>query len=275
MAFQHKDRRPFMKKLSEKKAFSAKPVKKAPGPSPIPKKGPDEFPMRLNKYLAQQGFATRRGADQLIEKGSVTINGRMAILGDKVEKGDAVEVRHRAKPDRYLYFAYNKPRGMTADRTLKGTGIMQNTTFGAGTAEKDIFPLSGLDSHSEGLVILTNDRRLIERMQNPAHPHMKEYVIRTKNPLRPNFKEKVEAGVKIGDAAPIMSTINLRGPNLFSLRTSDNGSHVRQICAMFFAEVESVKRTRIMNVEIGSLAPSTFRKIADEELAEFLGELGL
>jgi 23S rRNA pseudouridine2604 synthase len=231
--------------------------------------------MRLNRYLAQEGFATRRGADDLIEKGAVTVNGNVAILGSKVNKGDQVEVRHRAKPDRYLYFAFNKPKGMSSDRTLKGTGIMQNVTFGAGPAEKDIFPLSGLDQSSEGLVILTNDRRLIERMQNPAHPHMKEYLIRTVAPVRANFKEKIEAGVVIGTAAPIMSTVALRGPNFFSLRTADNGGHVRQMCAMFFAEVESVKRTRIMNIQLGSLAQKTARKIDGDELAEFLAELGL
>ena len=240
---------------------------RTPGPSPIPHKDPNEFPMRMNKYLAMNGFATRRGADELIAKKFVSINGRVAVLGDKVEEADVVEVHNSKRPDKYAYYVYNKARGITLDQAMSNVKSMPNFP--------DLFPLVSLDTGAEGLVILTNDRRTIDRMISPRYKHLKEYVIRSVQPLRPNFKEKIEAGVTIADAQPIQSTVLIRDEHLFSLRTTDNGNHVRQMCSMFFTEIESMKRTRIMNVDMGALASNGFRKIDGEELAEFLKGLGL
>ncbi len=249
-------------------------TKKVPGPSPIPHKAPDEFPMRLNKYLAMNGFSTRRGADELIAKKFVTINGQIAVLGSKVEQADVVEVHNHKRPDKYGYFAYYKPRGITLDQAMSNQKSMPHVSDGK-DGESKIFPLFSLDAAAEGLVILTNDARLITRVQNPKYNQMKEYLIHTVQPLRPNFQEKIEAGVTIGDAPMISSTVQIRDEHTFILRTSDNGNHVRKMCSMFFAEIQSMKRTRIMDITLGSLAANSFRKIDGEELVGFLKTLGM
>jgi len=247
-----------------------KPAKPAHGPSPIPKKAPGEFPMRINKYLGWKGYSTRRGADDLILKHIVTINGRFATLGDQVTENDTVEVRNTKKPESFSYYAYNKPRGVSTDPTRKGTvDISQSIPLNG------IFPVGGLDVNAEGLVILTNDRRITDRLLNPAHEHIKEFLIQTIGPLRANFKEKMESGVVIGDSKPLHYSVKILADNLFTVRLTDSGSHLRQMCSMFFAEIESMKRTQIMNITLGKLTPNAFRKIEGEELTGFLRALGL
>jgi 23S rRNA pseudouridine2604 synthase len=236
-----------------------KPVQKKRGPKPMPKAGP-LFPMRINKFLAHKGFATRRGADELIQKRWVTINGKVAVLGDKVKETDVVDVRNNKKSSDYAYFVFNKPRGMLTEKV---------------PAPRELYPILGLDAQAEGLVLFSNDRRLVERLTNAKHTHIKEYVIKTIHPLRPNFKEKIEEGVVIGNDQPIQSKVNIRGEKLFILRTTDNGNHVRQMCSMFFAEIESLVRTKILNLELGTLMPEQNREIKDEELEVFLKALGL
>ncbi|MEI8249499.1 MAG: pseudouridine synthase, partial [Candidatus Taylorbacteria bacterium] len=163
---------------------------KVAGPSPIPKKDPNAFPMRINKYLAFKGYTTRRGADDMIAKRRLTINGRFAQLGDKVEETDAVEVKHHKKPEEYVYYAYNKPRGVSTDETRKGTkSIAQSISL------RGVFAVGNLDTNADGLVILTNDKRIIDRLLGPHRQHDKEYIIRTITPLRSTFKERVEQGV--------------------------------------------------------------------------------
>ena len=242
-----------------------RPAKPAHGPSPIPTKAPGEFPMRINKYLGWKGYSTRRGADELIARHMVTINGRFATLGDQVTASDTVEVRNTRKPESYSYYAYNKPRGVSTDPTRKGTvDIAQSIPLNG------MFPVGGLDTNAEGLVILTNDRRITDRLLNPAHEHMKEYLIQTLGPLRSNFKEKMESGVVIGDSKPLHYSVNLISDTLFSVRLSDSGSHLRQMCSMFFAEIDTLKRTQIMNITLGKLQSNAFRKIEGEELTGFL-----
>jgi len=247
-----------------------RPAKPAHGPSPIPKKAPGEFPMRINKYLGWKGYSTRRGADDLILKHMVTINGRFATLGDQVTETDTVEVRNTRKPESYSYYAYNKPRGVSTDPTRKGTvDISQSIPLNG------MFPVGGLDVNAEGLVILTNDRRITDRLLNPSHEHVKEFLIQTIGPLRSNFKEKMESGVVIGDSKPLHYSVKILADNLFTVRLTDSGSHLRQMCSMFFAEIESMKRTQIMNITLGKLTPNAFRKIEGEELTGFLRALGL
>ncbi len=256
----------------ESKYSAPKSSKKldAKGPSPIPTKAPGEFPMRINKYLAWKGFATRRDADTLVQKKQVTINERFAVLGDQVTASDVVEVRKSKKADSYLYYAYNKPRGISSEPNRKNTPDVSKSIPLQG-----VFPVGGLDTNAEGLLVLTNDRRIIDRLLNPGHPHIKEYLIQTRTPLRANFKEKMESGVTIGGSQPIHCTVKIIRENLFSLRIAGNDGYIRQMCSMFFAEVSSLKRTDILNISLGSLAPNGYRKIEGIELQTFLQDLGL
>jgi len=231
---------------------------KPAGPSPIPKRAPGEFPMRINKYLSWKGFATRRGADDLIQKRKVTINGRFAQLGDQVQATDAIEVRKTGKAETYEYYAYYKPRGISTDPTRKGTPDISSSIN-----LKGVFPVGGLDTNAEGLVILTNDRRIVDRLLNPAHAHHKEYFIRTLGPLRANFREKM------GDGVAVLDT------NLFSLQVNGSDNDIRERCARFFAEIDTMKRTRILNISLGRMPANTYRTIEGDELASFLRSLGL
>ena len=247
---------------------SKRPVTK--GPSPIPTKREGEFPMRINKYLAWKGYATRRAADDLINKKMVTINGRFAVLGDKVEATDAVELRKSRKVETFLYYAYNKPRGIATEPTRKG-----NMDISRSIPLKGVFPVGGLDTNAEGLIILTNDRRIIDRLLNPIRAHMKEFRISTRSPVRANFKEKMEAGVMVNGEGPINCSVKMLRDNLFTIRVTDSGSHLRHMCSMFFAEVDRLVRTQILNIKLGNLAPNSYRLIEGDELQEFLNRLGL
>lgn len=239
-----------------------KPAKRAPSPAKAPRKPRSArttqnpsilpiFPMRINKFLAHKGYSTRRGADELIEKRWVTINGKVAVLGDKVNQTDNVEVRNNKKAEEYLYYAFNKPRGI-ATESISGS--------------KEFFPVLSLDTQAEGLILVTNDRRLVDRLTNPLYKHMKEYTIRTIHPLRPNFKEKMEQND---------TTIMIRNEKVFTVRVSDTGNNIRHLCATYFAEIESMTRTKILNIELGGMKANERREITGDELVVFLKSLGL
>jgi 16S rRNA U516 pseudouridylate synthase RsuA-like enzyme len=145
--------------------------------SKTPPEPKDGYPMRINKYLAHEGVATRRAADELIAKGRVLINKKIAKLGDKVILSDTVELVGTMTPKRFLYYAYNKPVGViTHSPQLGEKDIKQSVTKGKGKSEmNDVFPVGRLDKDSSGLIILTNDGRVTDRLLNPDYDHDKEY----------------------------------------------------------------------------------------------------
>lgn len=221
-----------------------------------------KFPMRINQYLAWQKHSTRRGGDELVQKKQVLINGRFAELGDRVNEKDVVEVLKNKKPKSYLYFAYNKPVGETTD-----TPIFLN---------KDIFPLGRLDKDSNGLMLLTNDGRVTDRLLNPEYAHEKEYVVIVKEKLRPNFKQKMEAGVDIEGYLTKKCKVEILNNFTFKITLTEGKKHqIRRMCVALHNEVRDLKRTRILNIELGNLPPGSHRTIGGEELNTFLKELGL
>ena len=218
--------------------------------------------MRINQYLAWQKHSTRRGGDELVQKKQVTINGRFAELGDKVNENDVVEVLKSKKPKSYLYFAYNKPIGETTD-----TPIFLN---------KEIFPLGRLDKGSSGLMLLTNDGRVTDRLLNPEYAHEKEYIITVKEKLRPNFKQKMEAGVDIEGYMTKKCKVEILNNFTFKITLTEGKKHqIRRMCVALHNEVRDLKRTRILNIKLGDLSPGSHRTIGGEELDIFLKSLGL
>src|SRR3989338_7274826 len=150
--------------------------------------------IRINKYLADKGLATRRGADGLVGAGKIFVNGKRAVLGQKVGAEDTVEVRGAANNVPHRYVAYNKPKGFV--------------THGKAETEKEIadifkmdglFPVGRLDKNSEGLLILTNDGRITDRLLNPKYDHEKEYAVEISTTVSPSFAKKLESGVNIGE----------------------------------------------------------------------------
>lgn len=254
-------------------------------------------PVRINKYLALKGYSTRRGADELIERKMVTINGRLAVLGDKVTETDVVEVRKNkgaagagarggTYAPEYVYYAANKPRGVPVLDTRKGTkgfanALPQISTRKTANKDQILFPVGNLDPEASGLIIFTNDRRIISRLENPSptNPHainnVKQYHIETIQPLRANFKEKLEAGVSI-DGGPLISCrVMIKSPNSCYVSIADTKNRIRQICSLFGAEIANLTRTSILNIQLGKTEVGGFRKLEGDELALFLKNLGL
>ncbi len=229
------------------------------------------FPMRINKYLALKKHSTRRGADELISKKQVFINGRLAVLGDKVTEDDNVEVRFRGKQKPYIYIAYNKPKGIITHSAQRGEKEIKHVV-----SLKDVFPVGRLDKDSHGLIILTNDGRITERLLGPSQKHEKEYLVTTKNKLRSSFKDKMEAGVKIENEHTDKCKVQILNENTFRVTLTEGKKHqIRRMCVALFQEVEDLQRIRIMNIELGNLPVGSHREITGDELKTFLKSLDL
>jgi 23S rRNA pseudouridine2604 synthase len=229
-----------------------------------------KFPMRINKYLAHKNISTRRGADELIEKKKVFINGRLAILGDKVIESDIVEVKKSGHKTKYVYFAYNKPIGITTHSPGRGERDIVRTI-----PLKGVFPIGRLDKESHGLMILTNDGRITEKLLSPEYEHEKEYRVKTKNKLRTSFKAKMEAGVKIEGYVTKPSRVHVLSDHVFTVILTEGKKHqIRRMCSALFQEVADLERVRIMNIKLGKLAPGETRPIIGEELDTLLLSLG-
>ena len=231
------------------------------------------YPMRINKYLALKKISTRRGADELVEKKKVFINGRLAVLGSRVNESDVVEIKGDKNPKVYVYFAYNKPIDtITHSPQEKEHDIKQdlkNTKI-----PKDVFPIGRLDKNSHGLIILTNDGRITDQLLNPKYFHEKEYTVRTSNKLRSNFKQKMEAGVNIEGYVTKKCKVKIIDDFTFKVILTEGKKHqIRRMCSNLFQEVADLKRERIMNIKLGNLKSNGFREIKGEELATFLAKV--
>lgn len=216
----------------------------------------EKYPMRINKYLALKNIATRRGADLLVTEKKVFINGKLAVLGSKVNQTDKVEVRGN-KGKAYQYYAYNKPIGIETNSPLP-----------------NLFPLGRLDKKSYGLLILTDDGRITDKLLNPKYFHEKEYLVKTSNKLRSSFKQKMEAGVNIEGYKTKKCKVNILNDFMFRIVLTEGKKHqIRRMCSALFQEVADLKRERIMNIKLGILKSKATREIKGEELATFLNQV--
>ena len=226
------------------------------------------FPMRINKYLASKKYSTRREGDEMVKKGKVLINGRVALLGDKVSEGDRVEIRFRLKKHRY--FAYNKPRGVITHSASEDEEDIKEVF-----PIKDVFPIGRLDKDSHGLIILTDDGRITDKLLNPDYSHEKEYLVTTKESLTFNFKERMERGVDIEGYITKPCKVQTLGDKKFSIVLTEGKKHqIRRMCVALGCVVSDLERKRIMNIQLGKLKPGEHRELKGEELAVFLKFLG-
>lgn len=228
-----------------------------------------DFPMRINKYLAHKNLCTRREADELIAAGKVLINGKPAKLGDKVAEKDEVKVLFRVK--KYRYFAYHKPRGIITHSAQEGEKEIVEII-----PVKDVFPIGRLDKDSSGLIILTDDGRITDKLLNPEFSHEKEYVVTTKEELKSNFKDRMERGVNIEGYTTKKCEVAIQDENKFSVILTEGKKHqIRRMCAALGYVVNTLQRTRVMNIRLAGLQSGAHRPIQGEELAQFLKTLGL
>lgn len=224
--------------------------------------------MRINKYLALKKHSTRRGADELIKDKKVFLNGKLAVLGDKINEHDSVEVRFRGPKPIFTYIAYSKPIGLPTEEIIEKISIEKITP--------SIFPVGRIDKESHGLIILTNDGRITERLLSPKYFHEKEYLVKTKEKLRANFKEKMEAGVKIDAEKTGPCKVQIVNDNTFKVILTEGKRHqIRRMCVALFQEVLDLKRIRIMNIELARLPDGAHREIKGKELETLLMSLDL
>jgi len=227
--------------------------------------------MRINRYLALAGYATRKGADELISQGLVRINGKVATLGDKVADGDEVEIRNTKKPKALVYFAYNKPVGVVTHSPQDAEQSIQQVL-----GRSDVFPIGRLDKQSHGLIILTNDGRVTDRLLHPSHEHDKEYRIHTKMKLRDSFEKNMERGVTIEGYVTKPTKVVRHGDFSFSITLQEGKRHqIRRMVVALHNEVADLKRVRVMNIKLGPLKSGGIRTIEGKELQEFLSLLNL
>ncbi len=231
--------------------------------------------IRLNKYLADQKVASRREADVLIAAGKVKVNGKVAIVGTKVAPGDTVEVVGQTKSKTYL--AYYKGRGIithspTADEVDIATRLKQD--FGL----TGLAPIGRLDKDSEGLMIISDDGRLTGRLLDPEHGHEKEYEVQVDKPVTEAFLRLLKNGVVIEGyrTKPADAKRHQRSDKCFYLTLTEGKKHqIRRMCAALGYQVQSLKRVRIVTIELGDLKPNQFRKLKGDELKQFLKRVGL
>lgn len=230
--------------------------------------------MRINKYLAHQGIASRREADVLVEAGKVLINGKKAKNGDQVQANDKVELKGSTKEKTYL--AYYKGRGIiTHSPSEKEVDIAGRLKKDYGIV--DVSPVGRLDKDSEGLIILSNDGRITGPLLDPESDHEKEYDVTVDKAIGLMFLRAMSNGVEIEGyrTKPSKVTANRNNDKRFTIILTEGKKHqIRRMCAALGYQIKSLKRVRITNIKLDKLKPNQYRKITGPELEKFLKELG-
>lgn len=223
---------------------------------------------RINKYLSEVGYCSRRGADKLIEEGRVTINGTVPEMGTKVSEGDEVRVDGgliSVPKDKPVYLAFNKPVGIvcTTDTNVEKDNIIDFINY-----PKRIFPIGRLDKPSEGLIFLTNDGDIVNKILRARNNHEKEYLVTVNKPVTKDFINKMSNGVPILDT--VTRKCEVKQIDKFNFRiilTQGLNRQIRRMCEYLDYRVIKLKRTRIMNVSL-DIPIGKWRDITTGELNE-------
>lgn len=223
---------------------------------------------RINKFLSEAGYCSRRNADKLIEQGAVTINGKVPEMGTKVGPNDEVRVKGKliTEPTSdFTYLAFNKPRGIvcTTDTRREKDNIIDFINY-----PERIFPIGRLDKYSEGLIFLTNDGDIVNKILRARNNHEKEYIVKLNKPIKGDFIEKMGSGVPILDTVTKKCFVEQIGPSSFKIiLTQGLNRQIRRMCEYFDYKVAGLKRVRIMNVNL-DLPTGKYRPLTEDELAE-------
>lgn len=221
--------------------------------------------INLNKYISSTGICSRREAEKLIIDGKVTINGKPTQLGNRVFDGDIVKINGqllKSKP-KTLYIAYNKPVGIVCTTDSKE----RNNIVRAINHSERLFPIGRLDKPSQGLIFLTNDGDIVNKILRAGNNHEKEYIVTVNKPITQEFLQKMSNGI------PILGTITkkcyVEKLNDFTFKiilTQGLNRQIRRMCEYLDFEVTKLKRTRIMNVSLGNLNSGEWRELTSVEM---------
>ncbi|HEV7382509.1 MAG TPA: 23S rRNA pseudouridine(2604) synthase RluF [Dyadobacter sp.] len=221
--------------------------------------------IRINKFISETGYCSRREADKLVEQGKVTLNGRTAVLGDKASDADDVRVNGKPLKEKNapVYIAFNKPVGIicTTERQIKG-----NIVDFIGHKER-IFPIGRLDKPSEGLIFLTSDGDIVNKILRAGNNHEKEYVVTVDKMITPDFIEKMSTGVPILDTITKKCFVRKDGSHVFTIiLTQGLNRQIRRMCEYLGYSVNKLKRVRIMNVTLNNIPVGKWRDLTEEEM---------
>lgn len=224
---------------------------------------------RLNKYISESGLCSRRAADRYIELGQVLINGRKAKVGDKVFFGDVVSVNgHTIEPkqaENTILLAYNKPVGITSTTE---TNVKGNIVDEVNHSER-VFPIGRLDKDSQGLIFLTNNGDLVNKILRAGNNHEKEYLVTVNKPLTDQFIERMAKGVPVLGVMTKKCKVVQESTFVFKITLIQGlNRQIRRMCEYFGYEVTKLERTRIMNITLKGLALGDWRELTEQEQAE-------
>ena len=227
---------------------------------------------RLNKYLADSGYCSRREADRLIEEGRVQVDGRRGVLGDRVQPGMSVTVDGRplSGESEKLYILLNKPRGIVC--TADPREPMNVVDYIGHPAR--IFPVGRLDKDSEGLLLLTSDGEIVNRILRAAGGHEKEYEVTIDRPVTPEFVQRMMAGVPILDTVTLPCKVRRTGEHSFNIVLVQGlNRQIRRMCEALGANVTHLRRIRVMNLRLGKLQPGQWRELTPQEREALFAQL--
>ena len=237
--------------------------------------------MRINKYLARCGVTSRRGADELILKGEVMIDGRPALPGDDVTDDMVVEVAGRkiSLPDESVVIAYYKPVGVTCtEKDDHAERLITDEIPPEISGGKRVTYAGRLDKDSEGLMILTDDGDLINAMMRSSHLHEKEYEVTVDNNMKRSDIDNMRNGIYLNDLDTVTRPckVTQTGPRSFNITlTQGLNRQIRRMCEALGLTVTELKRTRVMNITLGKMQVGASRKLTPDEKKELYSECGL
>ena len=228
---------------------------------------------RLNKAISDSGYCSRRQADKFIEQGLVTINNQVASLGERAMPNDIIKVKNTTitKSEKLVYIALNKPVGITCttDRRIDG-----NVVDFINHKER-IFHIGRLDKPSEGLLLMTNDGDIVNKILRAGNQHEKEYVVKVNRRITDSFVKRMESGVPILDTVTKKCKVEKISRFVFKITLIQGlNRQIRRMCEHLGYEVETLKRERIMNIELGKLPIGKWRYLTEKELKDLKHSLG-
>ncbi|KGF95755.1 Ribosomal large subunit pseudouridine synthase F [Prochlorococcus marinus str. MIT 9201] len=224
---------------------------------------------RINKYLSEVGYCSRRVADRLVKEGKVTINGEISKIGAKVDEDDQVEVKgqriEKLSKQKNIYLAFNKPVGIvcTTDTRVEPNNVIDFIKY-----PKRIFPIGRLDKPSEGLIFLTNDGNIVNKILRARNNHEKEYIVSVNRLISREFIKRMSNGVEILDTITRNCFVEKLGPKKFKIiLTQGLNRQIRRMCQSLGYRVLSLKRVRIMNIKL-DVPIGKYREFTKKELLE-------
>lgn len=226
-----------------------------------------DFSTRLNKYISESGLCSRRAADRYIELGQVFINGKRAKVGDQVKPGDRVSVNGQniapSEGKNTVILAYNKPVGVTSTTE---SAVKDNIVDHVNYSER-IFPIGRLDKDSQGLIFLTNNGDLVNKILRAGNNHEKEYLVTVDKPITDDFITDMGGGVPILGVMTKKCKVKKEGSHVFRITLIQGlNRQIRRMCEHFGYQVTKLERVRIMHIKLKGLAVGDWRELEEEEL---------